>query len=250
MGKRIDSLNHRHDMVDRLRCIKLQRHRLLTCHFPPAHLHHQCLPPAHPLQVMAEFHRKNDLLISFVASVVILGSAFGSLLIAPLTEIHGRLYVYHISHVLFIGSTIACASSTSLTMLISFLASWPALPAPPPLPLELAPSLICSFLWNAAAPCLSGAWDRSLALSLAQSVAASLQRPKVGVPSSGSSPLQLVVQLSPPFSYFANPTALFSWLGKPPACASRPATRLSSRNMRWPTRSPGRHSSLAPLFAP
>ncbi|KAL8795201.1 MAG: hypothetical protein Q9182_007555 [Xanthomendoza sp. 2 TL-2023] len=71
-------------------------------------------------QVMAEFESTNSLLSSFVVSVFILGYVFGPVLIAPCTELYGRLYVYHISHVLFTIFTVACAYSPSLTVLILF----------------------------------------------------------------------------------------------------------------------------------
>jgi MFS family permease len=40
--------------------------------------------------------------------------------IAPMSEMYGRLWVYHINGILFVIFTIACALSTSLTMLIVF----------------------------------------------------------------------------------------------------------------------------------
>ena len=57
---------------------------------------------------------------SLVVSVYILGYAFGPLLIAPMSELYGRLPVYHVNTGLFIVFNIACAKSTSLPMLIAF----------------------------------------------------------------------------------------------------------------------------------
>ena len=71
-------------------------------------------------QVMAEFNSTNSLLSSFVVSVFILGYVFGPILIAPATELYGRLYIYHISHIFFIIFTIACAYAPSLSTLILF----------------------------------------------------------------------------------------------------------------------------------
>ena len=71
-------------------------------------------------QVMAEFHSTNSLLSSFVVSVFILGYVFGPILVAPGTELYGRLYIYHISHILFTIFTIACAYAPSLSTLILF----------------------------------------------------------------------------------------------------------------------------------
>ena len=42
-------------------------------------------------EVMTEFKSSNELLASFVVSVYVLGYAFGPLLIAPLSELYGRV---------------------------------------------------------------------------------------------------------------------------------------------------------------
>lgn len=44
----------------------------------------------------------------------------GPLLIAPLSEIFGRLPTYHTSNILFVAFSIACATSTNLNMLVAF----------------------------------------------------------------------------------------------------------------------------------
>ena len=77
------------------------------------------LAPAVP-QVMTEFKSTNQELASFVVSVYILGYAFGPLIIAPLSELYGRLPIYHTCNVLFIVFTVACGLSTSLNMLIGW----------------------------------------------------------------------------------------------------------------------------------
>lgn len=75
--------------------------------------------PAVP-EVMTEFDSSNDELASFVVSIYILGYAFGPLFLAPLSELYGRLPVYHICNFLFVVFTIACALSSDLNMLIGF----------------------------------------------------------------------------------------------------------------------------------
>jgi multidrug resistance protein len=75
--------------------------------------------PGIPL-VMPEFQSTNEDLASFVVSVYLLGYAFGPLVIAPLSELYGRLPVYHVNTVLFILWNVGCARSTSLSMLIAF----------------------------------------------------------------------------------------------------------------------------------
>lgn len=70
--------------------------------------------------VMSEFHSTNTQLASFVVSVYVLGYAFGPLLIAPLSELYGRLIVYHVCNVMFVIMTVACAVSSNLNMLVGF----------------------------------------------------------------------------------------------------------------------------------
>jgi multidrug resistance protein len=71
-------------------------------------------------QVMREFRFTNSSLASFVVSVYILGYAVGPLFMAPLSELYGRLPVYHVSNALFVVFTIACAVSSNLGMLVAF----------------------------------------------------------------------------------------------------------------------------------
>ncbi|KAF9765128.1 hypothetical protein IL306_002639 [Fusarium sp. DS 682] len=71
-------------------------------------------------QVMGEFHSTNAQLASFIVSVYLLGYCFGPLVIAPLSEIYGRLPLYHICNVLFVAFTVACAKAPSLSSLIGF----------------------------------------------------------------------------------------------------------------------------------
>jgi hypothetical protein len=71
-------------------------------------------------ELMKEFKSTNVLLASFVVSVYVLGFTFGPLFFAPLSEIYGRLPIYHICNFGFLAFTIACALSTNLNMLIGF----------------------------------------------------------------------------------------------------------------------------------
>ncbi|KAF2765147.1 rade putative MSF transporter [Teratosphaeria nubilosa] len=71
-------------------------------------------------EVMQEFKSNNDLLATFVVSVYILGFAMGPLVIAPLSEMYGRLIVYHACNICFLITTVACALATNLNMLIGF----------------------------------------------------------------------------------------------------------------------------------
>ena len=69
---------------------------------------------------MTEFKSTNQELASFVVSVYVLGYAFGPLIIAPVSELYGRMPVYHTCNVLFIVFTVACAVSSNLNMLIAW----------------------------------------------------------------------------------------------------------------------------------
>lgn len=71
-------------------------------------------------EVMAQFKSNNDELASFVVSVYVLGYAFGPLIIAPLSELYGRLVIYHICNIMFVILTVACAVASNLNMLIGF----------------------------------------------------------------------------------------------------------------------------------
>lgn len=70
--------------------------------------------------LMKEFDIHSPLLSAFVVSVFVLGYVIGPLVFSPLSELYGRLPIYHYSNVLFFVFTIACAESKSLNMLIGF----------------------------------------------------------------------------------------------------------------------------------
>ncbi|OCK73652.1 MFS general substrate transporter [Lepidopterella palustris CBS 459.81] len=71
-------------------------------------------------EVMRDFHSTNSLLEGFMVSVYVLGFAFGPLIIAPMSEMYGRLPLYHICNILFIIFTVAAAVSTNMSMFIVF----------------------------------------------------------------------------------------------------------------------------------
>lgn len=71
-------------------------------------------------EVMKEFHITDVQLGSFVVSVYLLGYAFGPLILAPLSELYGRLVVYHSCNLLFVIMTVVCALSRNMNTLIAF----------------------------------------------------------------------------------------------------------------------------------
>ncbi|PHH74100.1 hypothetical protein CDD82_5100 [Ophiocordyceps australis] len=62
-------------------------------------------------QCLAEFGSTSTILTSFVVSIYLLGYA---------AELYGRSIVYHVTNLLFVIFTVACAVSSSLDMLIGF----------------------------------------------------------------------------------------------------------------------------------
>ncbi|KAK3361934.1 major facilitator superfamily domain-containing protein [Lasiosphaeria ovina] len=71
-------------------------------------------------QLMHEFQSDNLELASFVVSVYVLGFAAGPLVIAPLSEIYGRLVVYHACNIGFVAFLVGCALAPTLNALIVF----------------------------------------------------------------------------------------------------------------------------------
>jgi hypothetical protein len=71
-------------------------------------------------QLMHEFNSSSTLLATFVVSVYVLGFAIGPLIVAPLSELYGRLAIYHTCNVGFIVFTVACAYAPNITAFIVF----------------------------------------------------------------------------------------------------------------------------------
>jgi multidrug resistance protein len=71
-------------------------------------------------QVLKAFHETSNIMAAFVVSVYILGFAIGPLIIAPMSELYGRNWLYNICNLLFVIFNVACALSKSMGMLIAF----------------------------------------------------------------------------------------------------------------------------------
>ncbi|KAF2212828.1 hypothetical protein CERZMDRAFT_121117 [Cercospora zeae-maydis SCOH1-5] len=65
-------------------------------------------------QLMQEFDNSSKTMATLVVSVYILGFAFGPLVVAPLSELYGRLWVYHISTIGFMAFTVACSRASGV----------------------------------------------------------------------------------------------------------------------------------------
>ncbi|ATZ54111.1 hypothetical protein BCIN_10g01310 [Botrytis cinerea B05.10] len=75
--------------------------------------------PAVP-KVMEEFHVTNELYSTLLVSIWELGEVFGPFLVGPLSELYGRMPVYHTGNILFILCLTGGALSTNMSMLIAF----------------------------------------------------------------------------------------------------------------------------------
>ncbi|KAJ5456894.1 hypothetical protein N7530_012168 [Penicillium desertorum] len=71
-------------------------------------------------QLVKDFNVTSTELSSFVVSVYLLGYCFGPLIIAPLSELYGRQYVYHVCNILYVIWTIACAFAPEIGSLVVF----------------------------------------------------------------------------------------------------------------------------------
>ena len=71
-------------------------------------------------EVMRTFHSTDQMLESFMVSVYVLGFCFGPLIIAPLSEMYGRLPLYHSCNLLFVVWTIAAAVAPNMVAFIIF----------------------------------------------------------------------------------------------------------------------------------
>jgi len=70
--------------------------------------------------LMRDFQSSDSLLAAFVVSVYVLGFALGPLLWAPLSELYGRVPIYHFCNIMFIGFIVGCALAPSLSALVVF----------------------------------------------------------------------------------------------------------------------------------
>ncbi|KAI4858489.1 MFS multidrug transporter [Hypoxylon rubiginosum] len=77
-----------------------------------------CAPVAP--QILDEFNQENTLYITLIVSIWELGEIIGPLIVAPLSELYGRFYIYHAGTILFIVFSAACALSTNIQMLVAF----------------------------------------------------------------------------------------------------------------------------------
>jgi len=71
-------------------------------------------------QLAREFHITDPTLEAFTVNIYVLAFLVGPIILAPMSEIYGRLVVYHICIWTYIAFTIGCAFSTNVSMFLVF----------------------------------------------------------------------------------------------------------------------------------
>ncbi|GAQ03719.1 uncharacterized transporter C1529.01 [Aspergillus lentulus] len=71
-------------------------------------------------QLAKEFGVTDPTIEAMTVSLYVLGFAFGPLLFAPLSELYGRLILYHICNTVYFAFTAGCAFSTNVDMFLVF----------------------------------------------------------------------------------------------------------------------------------
>ncbi|KAF3484359.1 fluconazole resistance protein 1 [Arthroderma uncinatum] len=77
-----------------------------------------CAPSINLL--VAEFHIRSFVVSTLAVTLYLLGLAVGPMFISPLSEIYGRLPVYHISNIVFVGFVIGNALSKNIGQFLAF----------------------------------------------------------------------------------------------------------------------------------
>ena len=70
--------------------------------------------------MMADFGSDNNQEKTFVVSIFVLGFAVGPLIMAPLSELYGRMPVFHVGNTMFVFFSVACAVATDAGMMLAF----------------------------------------------------------------------------------------------------------------------------------
>ena len=69
---------------------------------------------------MADLGSNSPSIASLLISIYVLGYIIGPLIIAPVSELYGRLPVIYTAYVVFLGSTAVCATSSNISTFIFF----------------------------------------------------------------------------------------------------------------------------------
>lgn len=72
------------------------------------------------LILAAEFGVTSSFVEALTVTIPSLGASMGPLLLAPLSEVVGRVHIYWASAILYLGCTVGCALSTNAAMFLVF----------------------------------------------------------------------------------------------------------------------------------
>lgn len=67
-----------------------------------------------------DFGITNSVVAAMTITIYVLGFALGPLFISPMSEIYGRLPIYHVGNFAYLGFTVGCALSTKTGMFLAF----------------------------------------------------------------------------------------------------------------------------------
>ncbi|KAG7098298.1 hypothetical protein E1B28_000260 [Marasmius oreades] len=70
--------------------------------------------------VASKYNLHSDTLVSLTLSIFLLSFGIGPLFLAPISEMYGRTWVYHISNIFSIGFNLGCAFSPNANSLLGF----------------------------------------------------------------------------------------------------------------------------------
>ena len=69
---------------------------------------------------MKDLDVKTTIVGSLTVSIYVLGFAIGPLLLAPLSELYGRLVIHQSTSIIFFAFTLGCALATNINMFLTF----------------------------------------------------------------------------------------------------------------------------------
>lgn len=71
-------------------------------------------------EILQDFNTNNETIGSFIVSIYILGYALGPLVLSPLSELYGRLILYHVNNTLFTLWNLGAALSPNVGAVLAF----------------------------------------------------------------------------------------------------------------------------------
>jgi len=71
-------------------------------------------------QLAMEFKTTDRTTVAFTVSIYLLGFSLAPMVLSPLSEVYGRLIIYHTSNIFFLAFNLGCALSSSISMFIVF----------------------------------------------------------------------------------------------------------------------------------